>query len=112
VKSEENRGEGDISMVYEMSRESSWLLLRMNMRWLSGIGVCWLFRYLEWGLGLLDLGLVERWVFVCSLMDGGWSQAFLDDLRMVENPALERRDKLQVVQRIWRCWGVDGRRPH
>lgn len=45
----------------------------------------------------------------CSELTG---QSFLDDLRMVENPTLGRRDKLQVVQRIWRCWGVDGRRPH
>lgn len=36
-------------------------------------------------------------------------EAFLDDLRMVENPVLKREDKLRVIERVWRCWGVDGR---
>lgn len=38
------------------------------------------------------------------------AQNFLDDLRMVENPALSRGDKLHVIERMWRCWGLDGRR--
>jgi nuclear-control-of-ATPase protein 2 len=37
-------------------------------------------------------------------------EAFLDDLRMVEDPGLWRADKLRVVERMWRCWGMDGRR--
>jgi hypothetical protein len=37
-------------------------------------------------------------------------QGFLDDLRMVEDPVLSRGDKLRVLERIWRCWGIDGRR--
>ncbi|KAL1407260.1 Nuclear control of ATPase protein 2 [Vanrija albida] len=36
-------------------------------------------------------------------------EGFLDDLRMVEDPVLGRDDKLRVVERIYRCWGVDGR---
>ncbi|RSH79789.1 Nuclear control of ATPase protein 2 [Apiotrichum porosum] len=37
-------------------------------------------------------------------------EAFLDDLRMVEDPGLARDDKLRVVERMWRCWGMDGRK--
>ena len=33
----------------------------------------------------------------------------MSDLRMVEDPNLSRGDKLRVVERIWRCFGVDGR---
>jgi len=29
---------------------------------------------------------------------------------MVENPALSRVDKLHVVERMWRSWGLDGRK--
>jgi hypothetical protein len=35
----------------------------------------------------------------------------LDDLRLVEDPSLPREDKLHVVDRIWRSWGVDGKGP-
>ncbi|KAK4683942.1 nuclear control of ATPase protein 2, partial [Tremellales sp. Uapishka_1] len=41
---------------------------------------------------------------------GGSREAFLDDLRMVENPKLTRGDKLRVVERIWRCWGTEGKK--
>jgi nuclear-control-of-ATPase protein 2 len=43
---------------------------------------------------------------------GSTKEPFLEDLRMIENPYLSRGDKLRVIERIWRCWGVDGRRPH
>lgn len=29
---------------------------------------------------------------------------------MVEDPGLARDDKLRVVERMWRCWGMDGRK--
>ncbi|RSH92300.1 Nuclear control of ATPase protein 2 [Saitozyma podzolica] len=41
---------------------------------------------------------------------GGNRDPFLGDLRMVEDPSMRRGDKLRVVERIWRCWGMDGRR--
>lgn len=34
---------------------------------------------------------------------------FLDDLRLIEDTKLTRGHKLRVVERIWRCWGYDGR---
>jgi nuclear-control-of-ATPase protein 2 len=43
-------------------------------------------------------------------MGSSTRQNFLDDLRMVENPALARVDKLRVVERMWRCWGLDGKK--
>jgi nuclear-control-of-ATPase protein 2 len=74
--------------------------------------------------GLLILGVSSMRSWAAGLAGGNrgvsagvmvyWAeltdQAFLDDLRMVEDPVLSRGDKLRVVERIWRCWGVDGRR--
>ncbi|ODN79548.1 hypothetical protein L202_03503 [Cryptococcus amylolentus CBS 6039] len=60
------------------------------------------------GQGLLIVGVsnLRDWA---KGMAGGKREAFMDDLRMLENPSLGRGDKLRVVERIWRCWGVDGR---
>lgn len=33
-------------------------------------------------------------------------EAFLDDLFDLENPNLGKEDKLKVVARMWRSWGV------
>lgn len=38
-------------------------------------------------------------------------QPFLGDLRLIEDPSLSRGDKLRVIDRIIRSWGVDGRTP-
>lgn len=35
-------------------------------------------------------------------------EAFLSDIRLFEDQNLDRDDKLRVVDRIWRCWGIDG----
>ncbi|ORX33993.1 ATP synthase regulation protein NCA2-domain-containing protein [Kockovaella imperatae] len=40
---------------------------------------------------------------------GATQDAFLDDLRLVEDPQLSRGTKLRAVERIWRSWGHDGR---
>lgn len=37
-------------------------------------------------------------------------EAFLSDLRLFEDQSLDRDDKLRVVDRIWRCWGLNGTR--
>ncbi|AFR97473.1 hypothetical protein CNAG_04746 [Cryptococcus neoformans var. grubii H99] len=58
------------------------------------------------GLLIISVSSLRSWAIV---LGASKREAFLDDLRMVEDPVLKREDKLRVVERIWRCWGVDGR---
>lgn len=58
--------------------------------------------------GLLIVSVTGMRTWAAGL-GGTRRDAFLGDLRMVEDPALKRVDKLRVVERIWRCFGVDGR---
>jgi len=37
-------------------------------------------------------------------------QAFVDDLRLLEAPSLEREGKLRVIDRIWRTSVLNGRK--
>lgn len=59
--------------------------------------------------GLLIVGVSGMRTWAAGL-GGTRREAFLEDLRMVEDPGLGRVDKLKVVDRMWRCWGIDGRR--
>ncbi|ORY20910.1 ATP synthase regulation protein NCA2-domain-containing protein [Naematelia encephala] len=59
--------------------------------------------------GLLIVGVSRMRTWAAGL-GGGTKDAFLDDLRMVEDPVLSRGDKLRVMERVWRCWGTTGRR--
>ncbi|WVQ83182.1 hypothetical protein IAT38_005321 [Cryptococcus sp. DSM 104549] len=59
------------------------------------------------GLLIVNVSGMRTWA---TGLAGSARGEFMDDLRMVEDPALSRGDKLRVVERIWRCWGVDGRR--
>ncbi|WVW78335.1 hypothetical protein I302_100289 [Kwoniella bestiolae CBS 10118] len=59
--------------------------------------------------GLLIISVSNLRTFAAGL-PGSSRESFMDDLRMIENPALKRGDKLRVVERIWRCWGVEGNR--
>lgn len=59
--------------------------------------------------GLLIVGVSSLRGWAAGL-SGGSREGFLSDLRLVEEPGLGRGDKLRVVERIWRCWGVDGKR--
>lgn len=58
------------------------------------------------GLLIISVSNLRSWAVV---LGASKREAFLDDLRMVENPILKREDKLRVIERVWRCWGVDGR---
>lgn len=58
--------------------------------------------------GLLIVGVSGMRSWAAGLSGAG-REGFLDDLRLVEEPALSRGDKLRVVERIWRCWGVEGK---
>jgi len=59
--------------------------------------------------GLLIVGVSSMRTWAAGL-SGGSREGFLDDLRLVEEPGLGRADKLRVIERIWRCWGTDGKR--
>ena len=58
------------------------------------------------GLLIVTVSGMRTWA---AGLSGGGRQGFLEDLRLLEDTGLQRRDKLRVVERIWRCWGVDGR---
>lgn len=51
------------------------------------------------GLLILASGKMRTWAAGLRLAD---RQAFLDDLQLIEMPALDRTDKLRVIDRIWR----------
>ncbi|WWD00724.1 hypothetical protein V866_007659 [Kwoniella sp. B9012] len=59
--------------------------------------------------GLLIISVSNLRTFATGL-PGSSREPFMEDLRMIENPSLKRGDKLRVVERIWRCWGVEGNR--
>ncbi|EIW71171.1 hypothetical protein TREMEDRAFT_27296 [Tremella mesenterica DSM 1558] len=59
------------------------------------------------GLLIVSVSGMRTWA---AGLGGASREAFLEDLRMVEDTELLRRDKLRVLDRIWRCWGIDGRR--
>lgn len=59
--------------------------------------------------GLLIVGVSSMRSWAAGL-SGGSREGFMDDLRLIEDPELSRGDKLRVVERIWRCWGIDGKR--
>ncbi|WVR04733.1 hypothetical protein IAU60_001744 [Kwoniella sp. DSM 27419] len=59
------------------------------------------------GLLIVSVSGLRTWA---AGLGGSGREAFMDDLRMVEDPVLSRGDKLRVVERIWRCWGVEGKR--
>jgi hypothetical protein len=58
--------------------------------------------------GLLIVSVTGMRTWAAGL-GGSGREAFLGDLRMVEDTRLSRGDKLRVVERIWRCFGTDGR---
>lgn len=59
------------------------------------------------GLIIVGVSGLRTWA---TGLSGGSREGFLNDLRMVEDPTMSRGDKLRVVERIWRCWGTDGKR--
>lgn len=59
------------------------------------------------GLLIVSMTGLRTWA---AGLGGGSREAFLADLRMVEDARMSRGDKLRVVERIWRCFGTDGRR--
>jgi hypothetical protein len=59
--------------------------------------------------GLLIVGVSSMRTWAAGL-GGSNREGLLDDLRLVEEPGLGRVDKLRVIERIWRCWGTDGKR--
>ncbi|WWD21611.1 hypothetical protein CI109_106097 [Kwoniella shandongensis] len=59
------------------------------------------------GLLIVSVSGMRTWA---AGLGGSSRDAFLGDLRMVEDPGLTRGDKLRVVERIWRCWGVEGKK--
>ncbi|KAK8847520.1 hypothetical protein IAR55_005378 [Kwoniella newhampshirensis] len=59
------------------------------------------------GLLIVSVSGMRTWA---AGLGGSSRDSFLDDLRMVEDPGLTRGDKLRVVERIWRCWGVEGKK--
>ncbi|WRT64668.1 uncharacterized protein IL334_001602 [Kwoniella shivajii] len=59
------------------------------------------------GLLIVSVSGMRTWA---TGLSGNSRESFMDDLRMVEDPILGRGDKLRVIERIWRCWGVEGTR--
>ena len=59
------------------------------------------------GLLIVGVSSLRSWA---NGLSGASKEGFLDDLRLIEEPILSRGDKLRVVERIWRGWGVDGKR--
>ncbi|WWC68050.1 uncharacterized protein I206_101969 [Kwoniella pini CBS 10737] len=59
------------------------------------------------GLVIISVSSLRTWA---TGLPGNSRESFMDDLRMIEDPSLRRGDKLRVVERIWRCWGVEGKR--
>lgn len=59
------------------------------------------------GMLIVDVSGLRVWA---AGMKRSRREAFLSDLRMFENQKLDRDDKLRVVDRMWRCWGLDGTR--
>ncbi|WWC86785.1 uncharacterized protein L201_001664 [Kwoniella dendrophila CBS 6074] len=58
--------------------------------------------------GLLIVSVSNLRTWSTGLVPGSSREHFIDDLRMIENPLLKRGDKFRVIERIWRCWGIDG----
>ncbi|KAF5360952.1 hypothetical protein D9756_004674 [Leucocoprinus leucothites] len=58
--------------------------------------------------GLLLLSLARLRTYAANNLppDSRLREGFLEDLSDLENPDLGRDAKLEVVQRMWRCWGV------
>ncbi|WWC59570.1 uncharacterized protein I303_102126 [Kwoniella dejecticola CBS 10117] len=59
------------------------------------------------GLVIISVSSLRTWA---TGLSGSSRESFMDDLRMIEDPRLRTGDKLRVVERIWRCWGVEGKR--
>lgn len=59
------------------------------------------------GLLILAVGNLRKWAAGLRTSDRA---AFVDDLRLLEASALERGDKLRVVDRIWRTSVLSGRK--
>ncbi|KAH8090542.1 ATP synthase regulation protein NCA2-domain-containing protein [Filobasidium floriforme] len=59
------------------------------------------------GLLILAVGNLRKWA---AGLRTGDRAAFVDDLRLLEAPSLEREGKLRVIDRIWRTSVLNGRK--
>ncbi|EPQ54469.1 NCA2-domain-containing protein [Gloeophyllum trabeum ATCC 11539] len=57
------------------------------------------------GLLLLSLTRLRRYAETHLPRGSRLREGFLEDVRDLEDPLLGRREKLRVVERMWRCWG-------
>lgn len=58
------------------------------------------------GLLLLSLARLRCYAVNNLQADSRLREGFLEDLSDLEDPDLGRDAKLEVVHRMWRCWGV------
>nr|ODN89520.1 hypothetical protein L203_02231 [Cryptococcus depauperatus CBS 7841] len=61
------------------------------------------------GLLIISVSSLRTWAVG---LGSNSQEVFMDDLRLVEDPSLARSDKLRAIERIWRCWGLDGKKKY
>ena len=57
------------------------------------------------GLLLLSLTHLRGYGERCLPRGSRIREGFLEDVDDLEDPELGRREKLRVIERMWRCWG-------
>ncbi|THH20087.1 hypothetical protein EW146_g1208 [Bondarzewia mesenterica] len=57
------------------------------------------------GLLLISLSSLRRYAETCLPMRSRLREGFLEDVGDLEDPALDRDEKVKVVERMWRSWG-------
>lgn len=57
------------------------------------------------GLLLLSVTQLRRYAETSLSTRSGLREGFLEDVQDLEDPSLDRTEKLRVVDRMWRNWG-------
>lgn len=57
------------------------------------------------GLLLLNLSSLRNYAETCLPLRSRLREGFLEDIGDLEDPSLDRDEKVKVVERMWRSWG-------